>query len=397
MYLNGEKCPVSADELKRAADEMKSFAWQRLENGFGAQDEALRAMLEDAAAEFREAPDTLWTFAAHAWNTGHLPAAAEYVEKLLAHDPEDAKVRLLKIEILIRQNNSTDLFAELVKPIKELHWPSENAFRVASLLGHFGYLERAASLAYRLYLEHRDQEQAWMTFCGIMLGNGRNASHLWTSPVVAPNVAVDLKFDDGEKVFFVVEPSADLRKLDAASWEPEHALVNAVARLAPGARFVGPGGREGEVVQLRYKYVARFHYLMEHYEKRFPTLRGLRRLPIAVGEPDGLAALIETLKARHDWIQQEQEQYLKGPWPLGLLAFRVGVDTIDAAFGLAAQGLSFKVAVGTEDEREAAFETVRQNGAKGVFSIWPLYGRHGNCKAWMRSHQFVVLFTFLEA
>lgn len=75
----------------------------------------------------------------------------------------------------------------------------------------------------------------------------------------------------------------------------------------------------------------------------------------------------------------------------------MGVDTIDAAFGLAAQGLSLKVAVGTEEEREAAFEAVRQNGAKGVFSIWPLYGRHGNCKAWMRSHQFVVLFTFLEA
>ena len=36
----------------------------------------------------------------------------------------------------------------------------------------------------------------------------------WDAPTVATDVAVDLRrYDDGETVFFVVEPDADLRKL----------------------------------------------------------------------------------------------------------------------------------------------------------------------------------------
>src|SRR3546814_4659677 len=48
---------------------------------------------------------------------------------------------------------------------------------------------------------------------------------LFRSAEVGNDVAVDLKFDDGNQVFFVVEPDAALRKLDSESWEPEHELV----------------------------------------------------------------------------------------------------------------------------------------------------------------------------
>ena len=115
-------------------------------------------------------------------------------------------------------------------------------------------------------------------------------------------LAVDLQYDDGGKAFFVVEPEVALRKLDPESWEPEHALVRAVRGLRAGERFAGPDGREGVVRQIRHKYVARLHYVLEHYETRFPEISGFRQITVDLEHSGGLDGLISQLKARRDWI-----------------------------------------------------------------------------------------------
>jgi hypothetical protein len=333
------------------------------------RDEAFRNALKTAAPEVRDDPEILWTIAAHAWNVGDLPAAFRAIEALLTQQPNNPRARLLKIEILVRQDRSAELLAELDKPVEDLAWTRlQDRFRIASLLGYFGYLERAAAFAYRLFLEHRDNSQAWMTLSMLVLEEGwgeADERRAWDAPLVAPNVAVNLHYDDGEDLFFVIEPDAGLRKLDEDSWEPEHALVGALTGLAAGARFLDPTGREGTITQLRHKYVARLHYVLQHYEARFPTVQGFRRVPVDVERPDGLDSVIAELKARRDWIEQEQEQYRNGPWPLGILAHRLGLDVIEVADGLAAQGIPLKVAMGNEPEREAAARAVRENARKG--------------------------------
>ena len=53
-------------------------------------------------------------------------------ETLLADKPDDPRARLLKIEILIRQDRSADIFTELEKPIEKLAWSRpDDQFRVA--------------------------------------------------------------------------------------------------------------------------------------------------------------------------------------------------------------------------------------------------------------------------
>src|SRR5262249_13952898 len=98
---------------------------------------------------------------------------------------------------------------------------------------------------------------------------------------------------------------------------------------------------------------------------RFPEIQGFRRVPVDVARPGGLDEFTAELKARHDWFKEEQEKYRNGPWPLGVLAHRLGLDTIEGAGGLAAQGIPLKVAIGNEPEREAAARAVRENGKKG--------------------------------
>lgn len=122
------------------------------------RDQSFRNALASAAPAVREAPAILWTIAVHAWNSDDLDTAFSAAERLVARSPEVAQGRLLKIEILLRQNRLTEVHAELDKPVEALDWRrTEEACRIASLLAHCGYIERAVGFAYRLFLGHRDE------------------------------------------------------------------------------------------------------------------------------------------------------------------------------------------------------------------------------------------------
>ncbi|MFZ1431582.1 MAG: hypothetical protein WAS21_33085 [Geminicoccaceae bacterium] len=333
------------------------------------RDDAFRAALAKAAPEVRNDPRTLWTVSAHAWNLGDLKTSMAAAEALLALEPDKPRARLLKIEILIREDRSGELFTELEKPLEALAWRRpDDQFRLASLLGKFGFTERAADLAYRLFLQHRDLSRAWMTLSMLVLDEGRgdkSMPRLLNATEVGPNSAVDLDYDDGSKAFFVVELDPALLRLDPESWELEHALVRAVRGRRVGERFAGPDGREGIVRQIRHKYVARLHYVMQHYETRFPEISGFRQITVDFERAGGLDGLTAQLKARHDWIQEEQNQYLNGPMPISVFAHRVGMDSIEVGAGLASLGARLKVAAGSLQEREGAARAVRSNQRRG--------------------------------
>jgi cellulose synthase operon protein C len=333
------------------------------------QDDRFLHAIEKASVGVRNDPEIQWTVAAHAWNTGDLKSAFQTIETLIEREPKNARARLMKIEILIRQDRSAELLAELDNPVEDLNWTRlQDRFRLASLLGHFGYGERAAALAYRMFLENRDKSQAWMSLSSLVLNEGRGMDsglRNWDAPVVAHNVAVDIRYDDGEETFLVVEPDPKLRQLDPESWEPEHPLVQTISGLAKGTRFSYPQGRNATIVDLRHKYVARTHYVMKNHDSRFPEIFGFRKISGDVEQPGGLDALIAELKERNEWFVQEQEQYRNANWPIGVLARRLGCDTIDVAQNLASRGVSLKVALGSESERMAASHEIFNNSRKG--------------------------------
>jgi Flp pilus assembly protein TadD len=342
------------------------------------RDEAFHMAVATVAPIVRDDSEILWTIAAHSWNEGDLAAAYRIIEELLSHEPHNARARLLKIEILVRQDRSTEVFAELDKRVEDLTWTRlQDRFRIVLLLGYFGYIERAAAFAYRLFLEHRDKSQAWMTLCMLLLREGRggeDGASQWTAPVVTDHVAVDLLYDNGEELFLIVEPDSSLRSLDNKSWEPDHPLVHTLMGLTAESRLIDANGRGGTIVQLRHKYVARLHYILQRYESRFPEIFGLRMVALDADRPDGLDDLIAELKARQEWFKAEQEQYRNGPWPLGVLAKRLGLDSIEIAMSLAAQGIALKVAIGNEPEREVAVQAIDDNAGKGcvldLLALW---------------------------
>src|SRR3546814_20868505 len=64
-------------------------------------------------------------------------------------------------------------------------------------------------------------------------------------------------------------------------------------------------GREGTVLQLRHKYVARMHFVMENYETRFPTVFWIKQIAFDPEKEGGLDQILEELKARREWVAAE--------------------------------------------------------------------------------------------
>ena len=333
------------------------------------RDEAYRAALAKASEAVTRHPDMLWLDARHAWNAGDIERSLADLDRFLADRPNEPRAVLMRIEVLLRLGRSRQVLEALDQPIEDLPWGSgEQPFRIVGLLSHFGLQDRAARHAYRLFLERRDKPRAWMTLSSITIREGQEQHGRlagWTPTTVGADVAVDIEYDDGEGVFFIVEADPRLRSLDSESWEPDHALVRAVSGLGIGARFTAPDGREGRVAGLRHKIVARFHYVIAHYEKRFPEVFGFKSLRIDPDSPDGLSEMIAQLKERHDWVVAEQDQWLASGHPIDVLAARIGADTIDVVAGLAQQGIGIPAAAGVEEERVAAETAILANRRAG--------------------------------
>jgi tetratricopeptide (TPR) repeat protein len=334
------------------------------------RDEAFRVSLANACPDVRKDPEILWLLATHSWNVGDLPESGRAVDALLSDQPNSGAARLLRIEILLRSDKIDELLPELDRPIERLAFNRlSDKFRIASLLGHFGHMDRAVAYAYKLFLENREISQAWLCFHGLVLKEGTNlgnSDNSWDPKVVCENAAVDIEYEDGEKQFVIIEPDGMLRRLDEDSWEPDHPLVQRINGLPVGAQFANPtNGKSGTIRQVRHKYVAKHHFVLANHEARFPSVSAFRSIPVDVSTPDGLAPLLDELRAKHDWVEQEQENYRKGPWPLAILAHRVGCDTVEVADGLAAQELPLKVALGSEAERNGAVAAIGSNRTAG--------------------------------
>ncbi|MGI4768355.1 MAG: hypothetical protein ACRYGP_25215, partial [Janthinobacterium lividum] len=333
------------------------------------RDDSYRDALAEASDDVRNEPAMLWLDARHAWNAGDIERSLAAISRFLIIKPDEPRGILMRIEVLLRLGRSKQILEALDQPIEDLPWGSgDQPFRVVGLLGHFGLHERAARFAYRLFLERRDKPRAWMALSSISIRNGnqlRGVEMGWSPTAVGADVAIDVRYDDGEQSFFIVEDDPGLRSLDPESWESDHALIRSIRGLGVNDRFTGPDGRKGRIVTLRHKIIARFHYVIANYERRFPEVFGFKSVRIDPERPGGLDEMIGQLKERHDWVIAEQEEWLAGGQPIDVLAARVGVDTIDAAAGLAQQGIAIPVAEGTEIERCAAGTSIASNDRRG--------------------------------
>ncbi|MGX9963145.1 tetratricopeptide repeat protein [Roseomonas sp. F4] len=334
------------------------------------RDEAFYQALEKASPRLRALPAVLWGTAAHAWNIGHLESCRDAITSLAEAEPDNLAARLFKIQVLLRQNKRSLVEVEVQHPLEAMKSTNvKDRLEVIALLCKFNYRERAAILAYKMFLEHRDNPRVWMSLTSVVLGEGTGAPRapdIWAAEIVAPHIAVDVAYDDGSTNFFIVEPDAYLRRLDGDAREPTFPLVKQLMGLATGAEFSAPNGRRGKITRLRHKVVARFHKVLEEFEARFPGSESLKSISVAPGEPGGLDEMMAILKARAESVKEELDNFRENDWPLAVLAARLGLDVIDAAEGLVSQGGKLKTADGSPEERVIATRAISANNQRGM-------------------------------
>lgn len=323
-------------------------------------------LLREADVSVREDPGVLWGTAAHYWNIGDLPKAEATLERLLELEPKYAKAHLLRLEIYIRSDRTGALLNALEGPLETLDFQLEDGLRLSRLLAHFGKIDRGAALAYRLFLTHRDLSPAWMALSSIVLWEGRDVGEArWTIGEVALDAAVDLEFEDGEKRLFVVESDTELRRIDPDSVEPDHLLIKLFWGKKQGDEFETVDGRKGRIAAIRHKFVARFHYILEHHGDRFPDVAGFKRVTFNPDDPNPFESVTELAKSRREWIDEEQERWSKTAQPLALFARRMGADVIEVAQSVVQSGYKLKVADGNEPERALALQAIAANYKAG--------------------------------
>lgn len=329
---------------------------------------AVRAqtILKALPASLLVSPKYQRTAAVHYWNTGDAVAAAPLIEAAWKQAQQRLDLFLWHIDCLLRLGK-TDRVRQLVAQCKEDEFDGriEERARLASALSHFGQPERALRFGYREFARNRNSSAAWMGFMSVMLAGDKSDDLNLLSDVIAPDHAFTVKFPDGSERRYLIETDEEVRKIEADAYPPDHDIAKLVLGRKPDDQVTWPTGEIVTIVSAKHKFLDAFHSALARFNERFPAAKGFKQVRIKTEGEDALDELKVQLKARSDYVTAQSRLYGEGRLSLGMLAFMTGVDPIDVMLGLGEVGTPYRVAVGLEGERAAAFEAIGENAAKG--------------------------------
>lgn len=298
-------------------------------------------------APVRESSELRWMVALHAWNTNNPTRARVELEPLIAMAPRSGMAHLLLSYACARDRDVPAARAVLAAPVEDMDWPSlERECEIVHLLARFDYIDRAAALAYRLYMTHQDEPKAWDCLFQLIQGHQLRTpgDERWRLDGVTAQAAVTIRYDDGEQRQFVVEPDPELRAIDQAALEPDQPLVATLWGASHGHQFEEQGRGRGEVVRVQHKYFERVRTIGSNFEARFYR-SDIQSIEMDRDDPEASLAPIEAqIRARADAIARQVEQYCRLPMPLEMLGWAFSVGGLEAADMVRKQGRHIAVA-----------------------------------------------------
>ncbi|MES1937127.1 PIN domain-containing protein [Salinisphaera hydrothermalis] len=295
----------------------------------------------------RESTELRWMVALHAWNTNNPTRVRVELEPLIAMEPHSGMAHLLLSYACARDRDVPAARAVLAAPLEKMDWPSlERECEIVHLLARFDYIDRAAALAYRLYMTHQDEPKAWECLFQLIHGHllRTPGDERWRLNGVTVQAAVTIRYDNGEQRQFVVEPDPELRAIDQAALEPDQPLVAMLWGASHGHQFEEPGRGRGEVVRVQHKYFERVRTIGSNFEARFHR-SDIQSIKMDMDDPEASLAPIEAqVRARADLIARQVEQYRQSPMPLEMLGWAFSGGALEAADVVRKQGRHIAVA-----------------------------------------------------
>lgn len=200
---------------------------------------------------------------------------------------------------------------------------------------------------------------------GLLLPPGPTTSIPIDIETIDDNVAFEI--DDGQcgRLWFVIEPDAELRK-DETYIAPENDIAQKGRGLTSGETIAWGGHRPAwTVVTIKHKYLHALHRSMENFERHFPTTQGLRHVNIDIEAEEPLKDIFKDIKGRHDHVQRAFDLLDENLIPIHVAASALSGDIIEARYGLHEAGRKHRVCTGTHPERIQAIDALQSNEARG--------------------------------
>ena len=325
-------------------------------------------LIKSLPQSLADSPYFLRAAAAIHQNRGDLTAAEGALTQYLELCPDDLTVRLQWIDARLRRGGDEDVKNFLSGDVEALDGQPTDRMRLAHLLQHFGFAERALRLGYEVLLRHRDEPQVHLGYVGLLLRDDDVPGANLKPDEIAPDTVFVAENARSEKETYLIEPAPQLRQGEEAI-PPDHLVAQKAVGLHVGESFTIDESKDPpetwKIVSIKHKWIAAVHQIMERFERRFPAVGGLERIVVETKGEKAFKTVFARVKARHDGIKSVFDQYEKNTWPLLVVAHSLGSNTIETWQGLIQLGYKFKICLGNTEERNLAFQGIYNKKCKG--------------------------------
>jgi hypothetical protein len=189
---------------------------------------------------------------------------------------------------------------------------------------------------------------------------------LWRAclPHVTEGAAVGLRGEDDKREIFVIEPDATLQS-GPRYLAPGHPTAQLLIGKSVGAPVTFPDSFVATIEWIKPKQLHALHEILENFSKLFPESTALQRVPIRSGQTGAFEPVFDRVRQRHEAVEALYDQYASGQIPIAFVARMLGMEPLEALYGLIRSGRSIQVCEGTAQERNRAVAAVKANDARG--------------------------------
>jgi cellulose synthase operon protein C len=310
---------------------------------------------------------------------GNLPTSQKYLEIYLKAAPEDLRARLSWINLMERMGK-TDLVEEFLgSAAKFPNAKSDETVYLSQVLARHRKGKEAVALAYNNLRKFNSVASAHLGYVGLFLGLLKSVpeiDHVVKEQSIEADCAFTVELDSGKRMSFVIEDAPDSGLLEQEIGSA-HLIAQKALGLKVGERFVLHEDEirreESEIVEVKHKYLFALHNSMADFGYRFAGEKGFFGVHLKTGDdgkPD-FQFLLNMISQRHDAVLRFENLYRTQPLPIDFMAKHLGVNPIDAWFGLCrSERVKIICCQGTPEERNAAFTLL--HARKDGFVIDPI-------------------------
>ena len=306
-----------------------------------------------------------------AFKMGDLPKAAGILREIMTREPNDVWALLLLAQCKIRggEELSVETFPFPTNLIA-LKGRPEELIRLSHVLAIVGKSEDALSLAHSTLFGNPDNAIVNLMYFGLFMA--RHAPTVPKYESASVGAWVRLATDHGEEWDAIIEENGDIPSRNV--YGITGTVGSALAGLKVGDHYEikGPmGTQSGTVKSLWSKYLYFYNDVSEHFERRFPDHKGIKRLII---KDDDLSEILDLVRQRAESIEYIAKCYDTGILSLAMIGAQSGGDAVTLANTIVASGRSILTCAGSWEERREALNAIRTS-EKAVFdllTVWTL-------------------------